>query len=432
MGEKYIYNKTDNCLLIMDDSQNSYGAHEAIVKFCKDYQILLEEFNIPIIIDKTVKSCAYLLKNCTNFNQKVEIPQGVIKCQGMFYNCKKFNQEVRIPEGVKTCSSMFYNCETFNQSVYLPDSLQDCEEMFYNCKLFNQKVFIPDQVDNCMAMFMGCEAFNEKVIMSQNTKNTVSMFRDCKSFNQKIDIPEKATLCSSMFEGCSQFNQPVSVGESVTHGDFIFKDCAKLNQLVEIYSTSCSCTDMLKGCDSLETRNVIVHCKRIRPLTLKAKLQDIWGTEKVKEGTNIVYDRAKKKKAANIENIEYRLVDNEKISISKEAIQKLTVSDILGELQRLSEQEKMETLEISEHSDNSMKVLTIEFEYPLFAIAIIDEWKDVIYYYNSGEGKREELEIGGNIYPKYMVSENKEVLYKIIDDFLNTGRPSKQVKWKKQ
>lgn len=48
----------------------------------------------------------------------------------------------------------------------------------------------------------------------------------------------------------------------------------------------------------------------------------------------------------------------------------------------------MATLEISERSDNSMKVLTIEFEYLLFAIAVIDEWTETIYYYNSGKGKK--------------------------------------------
>ena len=81
--------------------------------------------------------------------------------------------------------------------------------------------------------------------------------------------------------------------------------------------------------------------------------------------------------------------------------------------------------------ENSMKVLTIEFDYPCFAIGIVDDWTDVVYYYNSGKGKKD-VEIRGNVFPKHMVSENIGILSKIIEDFMKTGRPSKRVLWKKQ
>ena len=110
----------------------------------------------------------------------------------------------------------------------------------------------------------------------------------------------------------------------------------------------------------------------------------------------------------------------------------MTAEEINQKLQELFHGKKMETLEISEQSRKSMKVLTIEFEYPLSAIAIFDEWTETIYYYNSGKGKKEDVEIAGNVYPKHMVTEDEEVLFQIIDDFIKTGKPSKQVKWKRQ
>lgn len=214
------------------------------------------------------------------------------------------------------------------------------------------------------------------------------MFRNCKSFNQKVDIPEEIEMCSQMFDGCSRFNQPVIIGEYVTHGDFIFLDCRELNQPIEIRSRMCSCTDMFKGCDSLEPQNVTIHCKRIRPTTLQNRLKEMWGTEEVKEGTNVVYDPRQKKREVNITKVECKLINKERLKIPKDKIQQMTALEIHQQIQELFEQQKLETLEISERTDSSMRVLTIEFEYPLFAIAIIDEWTDIIHYYNSGEGKK--------------------------------------------
>ena len=81
------------------------------------------------------------------------------------------------------------------------------------------------------------------------------------------------------------------IGEDVTHGDDIFKNCIKLNQPIEIYSKDCSCAEMFKDCVPLETKNVTIHFrKRTRQLSVQRRLQEIWGTEEIKEGINIVYD----------------------------------------------------------------------------------------------------------------------------------------------
>lgn len=110
MSQKYIYDKENNSLLILHNPRKR--PNEGGAQFCKEYQIPIEEFNIPIVIDKRVKSCNYLLENCTNFNQKVEIPEGVISCNGMFWKCTNFNQKVEIPESVTKCVAMFMNCES--------------------------------------------------------------------------------------------------------------------------------------------------------------------------------------------------------------------------------------------------------------------------------------------------------------------------------
>ena len=453
MSNKYTYDKENNRLLILHNPRNASGTNKGVTQFCKDYQISLEEFNIPIVIDKKVKNCASLLEGCTKFNQKVEIPEGVENCKSMFKNCETFNQPVHLPNSLRNCKYMFCKCKLFNQEVFIPDQVEEgiamfcgCESlnqeihmpknitdtslMFKNCKKFNQKVEIPEGVTDCWHMFENCEIFNQPVHLPNSLEKCESMFRNCKLFNQKVDISEKATLCSQMFEGCSEFNQSVILGEGVTHGYAVFMDCKKLNQPIEICTRDGYCADIFKGCDSLEAENVTIHCKRIRALTLKKRLEEMWGTKKVKKGTNIVYDKVKKE--VNILEIECKLTKNEKINILKEEIQQLTEQGVHQKLQELFEQKKIVTLEISERSDGSMKVLTVEFEYPLFAIAVIDEWTDAIYYYNSGKGKKREAEINGNVYPMHMVSEDRDILFQIIDDFMKTGRPSKKVRWKRQ
>ena len=47
----------------------------------------------------------------------------------------------------------------------------------------------------------------------------------------------------------------------------------------------------------------------------------------------------------------------------------------------------------------------------------MDEWNDIVYYYNSGKNEND-IEIRGNMYPSYMVSDDKEVVPNIVKDFL--------------
>lgn len=82
----------------------------SIILYCKEHNINLEEFNIPVII-----------------------PKGVINCSNLLRGCKAFNQSVLISNDVKYCDYMFYGCENYNQPTWLPTSVISHKHTFEHC-----------------------------------------------------------------------------------------------------------------------------------------------------------------------------------------------------------------------------------------------------------------------------------------------------------
>lgn len=398
MIETYKYDEQNNALRVYYPP----GVHN----FCRDNNVRLEEFNLPVVIDDTIKSCS-----------------------SMFKGCRVFNQKVIIPDGVDDCYEMFLDCESFNQPINLPESVKRVYHMFMNCKSFNQTIKIPPDVKKMVGMFVGCEALNQPIILPENGEIFMGALKDCKSFNQKVTLPETATDCICMFFGCSSFNQPVTIGENVERCGLMFTDCVELNQPIQLLSPNCLCDDMFKNCTSLLPENVTLYCKRLTRKNLEKKLQKVWGTEEIKDKTNIV--TVKTKKTAKVSNIHYTLEGNYSFDIESKEIRQLTLQEIHERLENVYDQGGLLALEISEESEESMKTLTIYFDKQVFCIAVIDEWNDTVYYYDSGEGE-ESVNIQGNVYPRHMVSEDKELLFLIVDEFLKSCKPTKKVKWVKE
>lgn len=375
MEKTYAYDEKNNIVKIY--------SIRAVKEFCRDYKINIEDFNLPVVLDDSMENCYRLFEGCSSFNQPVVIPENVTGCMDMFRDCKAFNQSIKVPDNVRQCTRMFMGSQSLNQPVELSKSAEICDSMFAQCKEFNQKMIIPLCVENTSGMFSGCSSFNQSIVLGENVINCGNMFGNCVSLNQKI----------------------------------------------ELHSTNCYCDNMFYNCTSLRPENVTIYSKRTTQKNLEKKLQKMWGTEEINGTVNIV--TVKVEKRAKINNIHYVLKESQTVDITEEEIKKLTLSEIHQKLEELYQSGKMKALEISEESEESMKTLSLYFDEELCSIAIVDDWDDTVYYYNSGEGE-ELVEIQGNLYPKHMTSSDNELLFLIIDEYLKNGKPTKKVKWIKE
>lgn len=333
----------------------------------KEHQENPATFNLPVVLASSVVDCAGLFQSCFEFNQPLTIPSGVEKCWWILRNCKKFNSPVIIEEGVEDCHEMFYECESFNQPITLPKSVKNCDDMFRGCTSFNQPVNLPESLKRCKGMFINCKSFNQPVKIPEGVVRCNAMFVNCEALNEPVELPQSIKNCASMFSGCTSFNQPVTLPKNV---------------------------------------------------------------EDVKPGTNVVLVPPKRSgESTTVRNIKYVLSGNRQYDISSDEIRKLMPAGLHQKMEELLKQEEFISLELEEETVNSMNVLAIYFDGPKFAIGVTSEWSGTARLYDSGTGK-DQVEIRGNLYPRHMVSEDKELLLMIIDDFIKTGKPSKQVKWK--
>ena len=384
MDKKYIYNEKDNSVEVVYNPSRADRYNTAIMDFCSDYGMDLEEFNLPVVIGSDVESCDRL-----------------------FAGCKSFNQEVIIPAGVKSCLEMFLDCDKFNQPIVIPESVNVVYAMFRSCTSFNQAVTIPEKVTNTSAMFMGCEALNQPVIIPDSTVVCIAMFKNCKAFNQKVILPPGIIECPCMFEGCISYNQPIIIGENVQSYSRMFCGCELLNQPIELMSTNGCDDDMFKNCVSLSPENVKLYGKKANRESLEKTAQRLWGLadaeeiENYAEKINIISVKAENK--LKINNVHCVLANNKQYDLTYDELQKMTPEEIHEKLETFYRENTLVSIEISERSDTSMKTLCVYFDKSLFCIGAVDEWDGMDFHYDSGEGE-ELAAIQGNLYPKHMVS----------------------------
>lgn len=88
---------------------------------------------------------------------------------------------------------------------------------------------------------------------------------------------------------------------------------------------------------------------------------------------------------------------------------------------------KMNTINLK---NENAPVLTVSKGWEkLCSIAIIDESKGLIHYYNNGDISGEYTELDGETYPNFMLTDSKELILSIFKDFIETGLPSDKVQW---
>ena len=450
MDKTYSFDETTQVVTIY-----SPMAQQGLSDFFIEQHVDRFTFNLPVVLAPSVVDCLRLFDRCYEFDQPVTIPSGVELCWRMFTDCKNFNSPVTIEEGVKSCMNMFENCISFNQPITLPESVTDCEEMFrgctslnqpvnlpkglkqcnsmfWDCKAFNQPVIIPEGLVRCRNMFRGCESFNQLVNLPNSIKDCQGMFSRCTSLNQPVTLPKNVKECRGFLAGCTSFNQPVTVEDNGEVLDCwnMLSGCTSLNSKVELKHMECRCDNFLQGCTSLEPENVTIYTKRTSEKNVQKKLEKIWGSQEVKPDTNVVLVPPKRSgESTTVRYIKYVLSGNRQFEIFSEEIRQLMPVGLYQKLEELLKKDEFISLELEEETVSSMNVLAIYFDGEKFAIGVTSEWSGMARLYDSGEGK-EQVAIRGNVYPRHMVSEDKELLLKIIDDFIKTGKPSKQVKWK--
>ena len=103
----------------------------------------------------------------------------------------------------------------------------------------------------------------------------------------------------------------------------------------------------------------------------------------------------------------------------------MSLQEVHTQLEKMYRKGNLTGLEISAKSDRLMHTLCIYFDKAVFCIGIMDDWKETVLLYDSGEGE-EPAVIQGNDYPKHMVSDNKELLFMVVDEFLQSGKPTKK------
>lgn len=409
MQKPYRYEDESKTLYITGCGTKIAERNAAVVQFCSDYGIKLSEFNLPIVIEPQVTKCIELLKDCKSFNQPVMISEGVKDCEDMFEGCEEFNQSIQIPDSVRDVSGMFNGCIHFNQPICIPNGIRVCDGMFMNCLSFNQKVEIPDSVV--------C---------------TISMFKNCKKFNQYIQLPAGLIYCNYMFEGCEVFDQSVVLGTKIENCNEMFLDCKSLNHKIEFMTYfSGGYYDCFKNCDKLEPENVYIHMKKTTQRVVNQRLCDLWGTDEPKLNTNIVWEKVERRKI-KITKLTYTFADQHKEEHDKEEIDRMTADQMIETLKNHYNQNNLHAVEYEISTSTQQMCLALYFDKEKVAISVFDDLKDIIYYYNSKTGSDELVDIHGNVYPEYMVTENFETLQSIVTEFISKGKRTKLVAWKKE
>ena len=73
--------------------------------------------------------------------------------------------------------------------------------------------------------------------------------------------------------------------------------------------------------------------------------------------------------------------------------------------------------------------MSVHIQNGLYSVGMIDEEAGVIYYYDNKEGEDGAAELHGETFPLHMISKNKALVCAMIEDFIQTGRPSEAVDW---
>lgn len=130
-----------------------------------------------------------------------------------------------------------------------------------------------------------------------------------------------------------------------------------------------------------------------------------------------------KKENIYIDSISYILVESPNILNEIRSISKKEIEEVVD----LIKKDKILRIEAEKKVDDMG--ITIFIEKSLAHIGIVDMYNDINYYYNNLSESKELISIAGQVFEKWMVCYEKEILIEIILTFFKTGEKLSKVEW---
>ena len=119
------------------------------------------------------------------------------------------------------------------------------------------------------------------------------------------------------------------------------------------------------------------------------------------------------------------LIKNDSSSLSFEGGE--IAEETLETLKELWDHDELERIEIENTED--CRSLVIFTNGSLFHVGIVDMFNDECSYIDDGSGDTELIEIGGDMFAKRNITEDKAGVWKVIETFLSSGEMADQFNW---
>lgn len=100
---------SDNLVLVQDNN--------SVKKWCKEHDVAIEEFNLPIVFMPGITDCSNLLEGASKFNQEVTIPTSVTNVTRMFAGCGQLQRVNTYCTHWERYEDVFTGCYSLDPSI---------------------------------------------------------------------------------------------------------------------------------------------------------------------------------------------------------------------------------------------------------------------------------------------------------------------------
>lgn len=117
------------------------------------------------------------------------------------------------------------------------------------------------------------------------------------------------------------------------------------------------------------------------------------------------------------------------IEFDENKIEKNSARKLINVIIKTFKLKELHTLDIISSDESS--VLSVRSENGQFSLGIINEASgDIYYYYNNVGSETDFVELNGESYPSFMISNDDDVFKTAVTDFVLTGTYSKRISWR--
>lgn len=100
---------SDNLVLVQDNN--------SVKKWCKEHDVAIEEFNLPVVFMPGIVDCSNLLEGASKFNQEVTIPTSVTNVTRMFAGCEQLQRVNTYCNHWEKYEGAFTGCYSLDPSI---------------------------------------------------------------------------------------------------------------------------------------------------------------------------------------------------------------------------------------------------------------------------------------------------------------------------